>query len=232
MALHPALTFTQDADDISIGIVDNTTPDYGTGGNQDRDDAAEYLLWSKTDQDAVRDYLPVEQGNVLTNLQYNIETPLDGWYEGIRLRIQFYSAGANYVEQQSSGGVVTQYASIFYYATTGKVYMAITPSTGQNPEDLTYFEEVLESDFGDLIPNTNVETFIEDFYVKTRANKCVSTKFARLDDCSCTNGNDRENKNAYYLRGLIVSADSEFAQGNPEEMDKIMRQLTSKCTNC
>lgn len=230
MALHPDLKFTQDADDITIGIVDNTTPDYGTGGNQNRSDAAEYLLWSKTNKDAVRDLLPVDQSNVLTNMQYNVNTPLDGWYEGIHLRIQFYDAGANYVEQQSSGGVITQYASIFYYSTTNKVYEAILPSTGQDPTDTTYFAEV--TDLSDLIPNTNVAVFIKNFYVKTRASLCASKLFAELDDCSCSNGNDRQNKHAYYIRGLIVAADSEFAQGSPNEMEKIIRQVTTKCSSC
>jgi hypothetical protein len=231
MALHPDLTFTQDAENIDIGIVDNTTPDYGTGGNPARGDAAEYLLWSKTNQDAVRDLLPVDQGNVLTNLQYNVQSPLDGWYEGIRLRIQPYDAGANYVEQQPASGIITQYASIFYYGTTNKVYKAILPSTGQDPVNTTYFVEVLEEDMLDLLPNTNVEVFIKDFYVKTRASKCLSSLFAKLDDCSCSNGNARQNNYAYYLRGLVMSADSEFAQGSPNEMDKIIRQVNTKCSS-
>lgn len=231
MALHPDLSFTQDADDITIGIVDNTTPDYGTGGNPARVDAAEYLLWSKTNLNAVRDFLPVDQGNVLTSLQYNVESPMDGWYEGVRLRIQPYSAGANYVEQQSVGPVITQYASIFYYGTTNKVYKAILPSTGQDPVNTLYFVEVLEEDFSDLIPNTNVEVFIKNFYVKTRVSRCLSGLFAKLDDCSCSNGNARQNNYAYYLRGLVISADSEFAQGSPNEMEKIIRQVNTKCSS-
>ena len=230
MALHPDLSFTQDVEDITIGVVNNTTPDYGTGGNPTRDAAAEYLLWSKTSQTGTRTLLPVDQGNVLTNLQYNVETPSDGWYEGIQLRIAFYDAGANYVEEQESGGVITQYASIFYYATTGEVYQAIVPSTGQDPTDTDYFEIV--DDLSTLIPNTNVQTFIKDFMVEVRANKCVSSKFAKLADCGCSNSTDRENKNTLYLWSLVVAAQSEFQQGNPEEMEKIILQITSKCSNC
>jgi hypothetical protein len=230
MPLHPSFTFTQDSNDISIGVFANTTPDYGTGGNPARSDAAEYILWSKTNQSGNRVFDNPIQGDVLTNLNYNVNTPEDGYYEGIRLRIGIYNNGASYVEEQESGGEITQYASIVYYGSTDKIYKATNPGSGNLPTDTDFWEEVPEEDWSDLIPNTNVEVYIEKVRVQPRVSKCISSKFASLDDCTCQNNNDRSNKSAYYLNGLLISADSEWANGNYEEYEKIIRQITSKCS--
>lgn len=226
MALSFSLTFTQNTDNIALAVVTNTTT-YGTGGNQDRDEAAEFLLWSKTDKDGNRTFDNPDSGNKLTNLTYNVNTPKDGWYEGILERIQLYDAAANYVEEQSSGGVITQYASIFYYATTDRVYKAIQPSTGQTPTNTLYFSVV--TDLSTIIDNTNIEVYIKDVYVRTRASRCASTLMGKLDDETCSNDKTQERNFAYYFTGLIDSADAEVSQENYEEMEKIMRQLETLC---
>lgn len=226
MALTPDLTFLQDADDITIGTVTDVTADYGSGGNQARGDAANYLLWSKTDKDGNRTFYNPSPGAVLSITAWSVSTPKDGYYEGIWMRIQPYSAGANYVEQQESGSTVTQYASVFYYATTDKVYKAIAPSTGQNPTNTNFFEEV--TDLSTLIDNTNVQVYIEDFYTRPRANRAASILMGALDDTDCPTPSAKERDKAYYIDGLIISADSEFEQGNPRQMDKIMRLIEKK----
>lgn len=222
------LSFTQDASDITIGTVTDITADYGQGGVEARGDAANYLLWSKTDQDGNRVFTNPAAGNVLSVMSWSVSTAVDGWYQGILVRVQPYDNSANYVEQQSSGDVVTQYASVVYYPSTNKVYYCTAPSTGNLPTNTSFWAEVL--DLSLILDNTNIQVKIVDFYVKTRASRCVSLKFAKLDDQTCQNDNGKSRNNAYYLRALIVSADSEFLQGNPEEMEKIIRQLENKCS--
>jgi hypothetical protein len=229
MALHPSFVFTQDADDISIGVFSNTTPDYGVGGNQTRNESAECILWSKTDQNGNRSFNNPDQGDVLTNLLYNVQTPTDGFYEGIRLRIGVFDILDTYVEEQSSGGVVTQYASIVYYNPTQKIYKAIQAGSGNLPTDTDFWEEVPEEDWGDLIPNTNVDVYIENIRIETRVSRCLSTKFSKLDDCTCQNSNDRTNKEAYYLNGLLISADAKWASGDYTEYEALIRKIISKC---
>lgn len=226
MPLSPALTFTQNADDISIGVVADVTPDYGQGGNQDRGDAANYLLWSKTDKDGNRTFDNPLSGDELSVISWQVNTHKDGFYEAIWMRIQPYNAGTNYVEQQEAGGVVTQWPSAFYHAGTDKVYRSILPSTGQNPTNTTYFEEV--ADLSTLIPNTNVEVFILNVYVRPRSSQWASILMGRLDDEKCPNPSPKDRDLAYLIDAFIVSADAEFAQGNPREMEKIMRQIESK----
>ena len=224
MALAPSYDIDQQ-DGGLIAIATNTTV-YGAP-NQNRNDAAEYVLWSKTAQDSVRTFYNPDQGNVLTNLVYSLQTAIDGWYELIRLRIQFYDDEAQYVPEESSGGAVTQYASIFYYATTGKVYKAIVDSLGQDPESTNYFTEVPLSEMGDILANTNIDVYYLNFYCEYRTNVCIRDK----DDsnCGCANKDDD------YINGLYAmkqSADTNFANDNPEIMEKIIRELENTCTQC
>lgn len=222
-----ATEFTQDPDDITIGTVADTTADYGSGSNQDRGDAANFLLWSKTDEDAVRTFDNPAFGNELAIMEWQVNTPKDGWYEGILLRIQPYDAGANYVEEQSSGSVITQHASIFYYAATDKVYKAIAASTGQTPTNTSYFTEV--TDLSTILDNTNIEVVILNVYVRTRAAACANDLHGKLDDRNCPNPDVKTKDKAYLIDALITSADANVAAGNYDQMDRIMRQIESKC---
>ena len=230
MPLTPSFSFTQNVNDFSLAVLNNTTPDYGVSGNPARNAAAEYILWSKTDKDGNRTFTNPDQGDVLNNLQYNVTTLVDGYYEAIRLRIDPYDNAEPYVEEQSSGGVVTQYASIVYYAATDKIYKATNPGSGNLPTDTSFWEEVLEEDWPDLIPNTNVSVYIEKIRTNPRSSQCISTKFDQLDDCTCTNNNDKKNKSAYYLDALMISAESNWTNQNYEEYEKIIRQIVTKCS--
>lgn len=230
MPLSRSYTITQQDGGLTAIAVNTTT--YGSP-NQDRDDAAEFILWSKTDKTGARTFFNPDQGNVLTNLQYTVSTTaggtttVDGWYELISVRIQPYSAGANYVEQQESGGLITQYASVFYYSTTGKIYKAIAASTGQDPEDTNYFEEVPLSALAEILDNTNIDVYYKNFYCEYKINICIRDK----DDADCACGN----KNKDYINGLYSlkqSADTNFANGNPEIMEKIIQELDASCTQC
>lgn len=227
---QPALNlgFVQNAEDITVGTVTDTTADYGQGGVEARGDAANYLLWSKTDQDGNRVFTNPDPGDVLTIMNWSVSTLVDGWYQGILVRIQPYNNGSNYVPEQKSGDIVTQYASIVYYPATNKNYQCIAASTGNLPTNTSFWEEVPNLSL--ILTNTNIQVKIVDFYTHPRASRCVSSKFAKLDDQTCQNDNGKSRNFAYYLRSLLVSADSEFLQGNPEEMEKIIRQLESKCS--
>lgn len=222
MSLSRIFTITQQ-DGGATALAVNTTV-YGSP-NQDRDDAAEYVLWSKTDMNGLRTFSNPDQGNVLTNLQYSVATLTDGWYELIVPRIQPYNAGSNYVEEQSSGGVVTQYASIFYYGTTGKVYQAIAPSTGQDPEDTNYFAEV--TDLSTILNNTNIDVYYKNFYGEYLTNVCIRDK----DDSNCSCGN-KDDEYIDLLYSKKQSADTNFANGYPEIMEKIIRDLENTCSQC
>lgn len=224
MALAPSLTFTQDADDITIGVVEDTTT-YGSP-NQDRGDAANYLLWSKTDKDGNRVFDNPLSGDELSVLTWSVNTLKDGFYEAIWLRIQPYDAGANYVEQQQTGSTITQYASVFYYPSTDKVYKAIIASTGELPTNTNAFVEVV--DLSTVIDNSNLEDFILNVYTRPRASRAASILMGKLDDELCPNPTPKDREKAYLIDGLIISADSEVAQSNYREMDKIMRLIERK----
>lgn len=229
MALIDSVLFTQNASDLDVGVVTDAS-DYGVGGNPLRSATANYLLWSKTDKDGNRTFTNPDQGDVYATLQYQVSTLLDGWFEAILMRFTPYSGAANYVEQQESNGVVTQYASIVADV-DGSIYKAIAPSIGQSVTDTDYFELVPTEQLYTLITNTNVDVYVQDIYVKTRTVRCTNRKFTESCGCGC-NGDLSKIQPALNLRYKIVAADTAFLADNPEEMEEIIREAEEICSNC
>lgn len=232
MPLTPSTSFTQDVDDVNAGVVADTTPDYGQGGNPVRSAAANYLLWCHTDENGNRTFNNPAFGDVLSIMSWNVTTVtvnnvgIGGWYERMLMRIQPYSGVASYVAQIESGGVVSQYASIVYYPTTNKVYKCILASTGNLPTDATYWAEV--TDLSTIIANTNVSTTISNTYVRAIADDGIKELFANMGrTCGC---DEKANKKAYLLDGLLIAADAEVEQGNYDDMEKIIAYLESQLT--
>lgn len=224
MALSLSTSFTQDIDDMTAGVVEDTTPDYGTGGNEARNEAANYLLWSKTDKEGNRTYHNPSQGNVLTSMSWNVETQVSGWYERILLRIPIYDSGESYTKEVQGGGIITNYASIVYYASTNKVYKCIDDTMGNDPTNTLYWEEVLN--LGDLIANTTITVVVSNTYVRATVDDKMRKIFRKMGrNLGC---DEKENKNAYKYDGLLIAADSEVNAGNYDEMEKIIEYLESK----
>lgn len=228
MALVDGLSFLQNAD-IATGVVTDTS-DYGVGGNPARSDKANYLLWSKTNSSGTRSFDNPDQGNVLSTLTYTVNTPLDGYYEGILCRFSLYDPGENYVEQQQSGSVITQYASIVYY--NGSIYKCTNPVTGIAPDAPTgpdYWEIV--PDLSTLIDNTNVDVFIEPFKINIRSSQCAAQQFKDKCGCGCDGDLDKL-RTPLLITSQLIAADAEFANGNYEEMERIIREIEQTCSTC
>lgn len=224
MALTPSTSYTQDVDDVNAGVVADTTADYDTGGNPARGDAANYLLWAKTDENGNRVYNNPDFGNVLSIMEWDVETPVSGWYERMLLRIQPYAAGTAYLKEVQSAGVVTVPAGIAYYASTNKVYKAIADTTGNLPTDTNYWEEV--TDLSELLSNTNISVTISNTYVRSTVDQGLKLLFRNIaGDCGC---DDKKNKKYYLLYSLLVGADSEVQGSNYDEMQKVILYIESQ----
>lgn len=224
MALTPSTSFTQDVDDIYAGVVADTTPDYGTGGNPVRGDAANYLLWCKTDENGDRVFNNPAFGNVLSIMSWDVETPTPGWYERMLMRIQPYNNSTSYVPEVSSGGIITQYAGIVYYPSTDTVYKCILASTGNTPTNTTYWSPV--TDLSDLIGNTNISNTISNTFVRSIVDDGIKELFANMGrTCGC---DEVSNKKAYKLYGMLVSADSQVRAGNYDDMQKIIAYIEAQ----
>lgn len=223
MALIDGLTFTQDAN-IATGVVADTS-NYGVGGNPVRSAKANYLLWSKTDQNGNRVFDNPNPGDVLATLSYAVNTLKDGFYEGILVRVPLWSPDIDYVQEEQSSGVITQYASIVYYL--GVVYQCIRNEVeGSVPPDPTTW--IIAPSLSTILDNTNLDVFIKDFYIKVRSQACISGKFSKKA-CGCDQDKLRTRT---LLWSDLVAADSEFSAGNPEEMDKIIREIEATCSTC
>lgn len=226
MAFTNSLTFLQNQD-IESGVVTDAT-DYGVSGNPLRNAKSNYLLWSKTDKNGVRTFYNPDQEDVSTNLTYDVDTATDGHYEGILMRFGNYNGAIAYVEQQMSGSTITQYASIVYY--NGVVYKATAPGTGNLPTDTNFWEPV--TDLSTLIANTNVDVYIEDFYIKVRASQCVNSKFEDMDKCGCNGSDMYALRGALQLKAMLLSADLAFADDNAALMEKIISEINATCSEC
>jgi hypothetical protein len=214
MALTPSTSFTQDVNDVHAGVVADTTPDYGQGGNPARGDAANYLLWAKTDKNGDRTFNNPSFGNVLSIMSWEVTMEVGGWYERMLMRIQPYNANPYLVD------------GVAYYGTTDKVYICIQNSTGNLPTDTNFWREV--TDLSELIANPNISVTITNTYVRSIADQGVKQLFANMaKTCAC---DDKANKIAYTLYGYLIGADSEVLQGNYDDMEEIIEYLESQLT--
>lgn len=232
MALIDSLTFTQDSD-IATGV-ESDTSDYGVGGNPARSATANYLLWSKTSSTGARSFDNPSQGTLTSNLNYAVNTPVDGYYEAILMRFTPYDNGDAYVEQQQSGSTITQYCSVVYDPTAGAIYKCISPITGVAPSDpsgATYWQVVALGDAYTLIDNPNVDVYIKAEYIKIRASVCVGNQFKSNCGCGCSSDLTTITT-PLTLVGQLMAADAEYANGNYQEMQRIIEDITSTCTTC
>lgn len=223
MPLSPS--FTVQTNDGGLTATATNTTTYGSP-NQDRNEAAEYVLWSKTDKDGNRTFDNPDQGDVLTKLIYSVALTVSGLYELIWLRIQPYDAGANYVEQQESGGVITQYPSIVYY--NDVVYKCIAPSSGNLPTDTNFFEPVPLNQLQTLLGNTNIEEYIKNVNINYHINKCITARLAG-QGCNCSSSDAEYNLDLY---NKYLSAESNFNAGNIYAYEEIIEKLNTMCEQC
>jgi hypothetical protein len=215
MALTPSTSYTQDVDDVNAGVVADTTPDYGTGGNPARNAAANYLLWAKLDFDGNRTFDNPSFGDVLTIMAWNVVVILSGWYQRILMRIQKFVLATPYVAD-----------NVVYYETNNKVYICILASTGNVPTNATYFTEV--TDLSTLIANSSVQVTITDTYVRSTVDQKMKNLYKALGrDCAC---DDQAVQAANRLDALLIAADAQVQDGNYDDMEKIIEYLEEQLT--
>lgn len=212
--------------------VNNTV--YGAP-NQDRNQAAEYLLVAYVNQSEVESFITVDSTPYISKLEYDINTTIDGHYRYERMRFQFWNSGANYVKKVTDiNNIITTYPSLIYYALTGKFYKAKenhsniapdTPVTG-----IINWEEITDFTTAEIRKNPNIEVFVNDFLYDCRGIKCAKNELLKLP-CGCV---DDWNKLIPYMKRktLLASARSRADDGNLNEAESITRDLANLCTKC
>lgn len=220
------LSFAQDPDGTTGTVTDTTE----TGGyptpNTDRGDAADYLLFSKTDKNGNRTFNNPDFGSVLAIVSWAVATAVSGLYEAILLRIKPYDNGTAYVPEIESGGIITQYPSIVYYASENKVYKCTVASTGNLPTNTNYWEEV--TDLSTVIDNTTLDQEILTIQSDKLIDKCIAAKFAGAG-CNCST------EDKQYLNDMMAekrAAEINFASENYYEYEKIIENLNNTCGLC
>lgn len=220
------LEFVQDSSGETGTVTDVTPANTYPSPYTARGDAANYLLFSKTDKAGERTFINPDFGDVLSVVSWAVDTDVSGLYEAILLRVGPYDNGASYVEEQESAGVITQYASIVYYPSTDKVYQAIAAGSGNIPTNTSFWEEVV--DLSTIIGNTNIDEEVLNINSDLLIDKCIAALFAK-SGCGCSS-QDAETKNQ--LMGMKRSAEVNFASGNIYEYEAIIEQLNATCPSC
>ena len=213
------LEFTSATDGLTGTVSDTTTEGEYPSPDVNRADAANYLLWSKTDEEGVRTFNNPDTGSVLEIVSWSVDTEVSGLYEAILLRIPIYDNAEACVEEQESGGIITQYPTIRYYASTDKVYRCIAPSTGNLPTNATYWEEV--TDLSEIIDNTTIEQEILNVNADKLIDKAIAERF-RQAGCDCSVEDSQLNNQ---LIAQKRSAEINFASDNIYEYEKIIANL-------
>lgn len=218
------LEFTQDPSGESGTVDDVTVSGSYPAPNTSRGDAANYLLFSKTDQYGVRTFYNPDFGAVLSIISWAVLTAVSGLYEAILLRIKQYDNAVAYLAEVESGGIISQDPSVVYYPTEDKVYRCIADSTGHLPTDTDYWEEVTE--LSELIDNDNIDQEILNINSDKLIDKTIASRLAN-GGCACSDSDVELNNKMISLKR---KAEIFYESGNIYEYEKVIAQLIAiKC---
>jgi len=92
-----------------------------------RGDKANFLVVSKNDKNGTPTYLTVLTALPLSQVEWTFPTATDGWYRFNLIRLTPYSSSPVSTQHEiSSGGVITQYATVLYHTVTQQIVKAKT----------------------------------------------------------------------------------------------------------
>lgn len=159
--------------------------------NDNRNAAANFLVVSKNTVNGTPTFLSVLNSAPLSQLEWEIPTVVDGWYQFNLLRIPIYVDGTYVPEIKDGNGVITQAASVLWHQPTGYVVKAIAGSTNVEPGDVNWQAswEVI-GDLSTLIsyPSiiTNIHHDLIDCYLRERYRDLLEEAIAEFgcQDCS------------------------------------------------
>ncbi len=229
MPLTLAISFTQNNDKIT-GVVNEITANYGVGGNPNRADVANFLLWSKTSYDNKRVFTNPVTSLPFGQTSWSVDTSKDGWLEGILMSFTQWNNSDNYIGEIKVGEIVQTFGDVKYYTPLNKVFKAIANNSNiapDAPNGSDYWEEI--SDLSVLIDYETVLQLIEDIYVDVRTNICVKDEFLRIyTKCGCK-ATLKDLEPAIQKWALYFSATLNFNNDAPEKMETIIRELETRC---
>ncbi len=222
--------------DCGVFIFNNTTADYGTGGNEARNESAELLLAFYMPL-GVESAITVDSTPYLTATSYNITNTLDGHYHFELLRIPKWTSSAyTQIEIRDINDIITTYATIVYGESAGKFYKLIDPSTDVEPGVDSGWEEDWEeiTDFTDEEIRSNDTIEVSEFndIHDCRSTICTKNELYKVScaDPSCM---DMKNYLPYFKRAvLLAGARAKNADSQPEKAESIIRILSNLCTQC
>ena len=229
MPLSFELQLDEEQVDRSSSFINNVTV-YG-GAEENRGDAAEFMLIAKVDVEGVRTFLLVENNDPLAQLKYEFPTAIDGHYLFALLRIRIYNPATTYVWEIVNGdGIVTQAASVVYLAATTTVYKAkVNNFAGIAPNAVNgadYWDVVSDLttliDYGSII--THIHNDLVDVYLRDRAKDLMKIAIDKYGCSDCVNSEE------YKKAGVVLFRLNGINALNWEEKSAEMEEATRALT--
>lgn len=200
-----------------------------------RSATGDILISAHINEDMTEDFATIDSTPYLSKIAYDITNTVDGHYHSELLEFPIFSTSNSYIaETRDINGIITIYANLIYYGTTGKFYkcklanptVSIAPDA---PTGGTYWAEVTVFTDPEVRKNTTISVGVFDDIATCRSKKCIKNALYNLSskDVSCL---DEKTllpylKKAIYLAGAM----SLNSDQKPEQAENVIRTLEKLC---
>jgi hypothetical protein len=202
-------------------ITDET--EYG-GANPDRNERANFLFVTKTDESGNRTLQTVtpDDADPLAVLGWDVTTELDGWNEKILASVTKHTIGQSY----ASADIILYHSGVLYKTKSAVPVL-------NDPPNATYFDVIpADSLYTDYLENSSIEWVEQDEIVTSRIEAKINDAWELFADRFLDHRAQIENyTEADFLSGLLTAALSEFNQGMLEQAEKIIRGINTYYLN-
>lgn len=186
MALTRIWCLKTRSQDSTIAVFADETV-YG-GAENDRNEEAHYVLIAKVTENQILTFIAnVDNTDPLNTLEYTFTQSVDGFYRLIEFVPPYYSGGAEYTKEVSSGGSISVYPDIIWHPGSASFYTAIgTAFTAIEPSVTggwaAYWRVSTEADFQANVSSNKGVIVIHDDVITFRLEDCLVTQLDEVND--------------------------------------------------
>jgi hypothetical protein len=222
MALEWLIPKEEEQETCDSFILNDTTV-YG-GANDDRNERANTLFVTKTDENGVRTLVTItpDTADPVTVSSWTVLSELDGWYEKLMASVKVHVADQSY----ASAGIVLYSAGVFY-----KTKQA--DPAFNNPPNAMYYDVITAASlYTDELANTSIDWGMLDEFADCRTKDRIRELHEDFADKFLSAKCDPNYYSpADFLDGLLNAAHSAFDNDRPQDMEVIIRTMETYFVN-
>lgn len=223
MALEWNIKKKEEQETCNSFILEDIT-EYGTGGNPNRNQRANVLFVTKTDENGVRSLVSItpNTSDPVTVSSWSALSSMDGWYEKLMASVTIHTPGQSY----SSADIILYDNGVFY-----KTLSAVPPAN--DPPNGTYYEVITEDSlYTDYIDNTSIDWAMLDEFIDCRTKDTIRELHEDFADKFLSAKCDPNYYSpADFLDGLLNAAHAAFDNDRPQDMEVIIRTMEDYYVN-